>query len=147
MFLFPAVCSSEISAADYDNSIRYKNLGQFNLANRIYYLALKNDNNDIKALYGLADSFYRQHNFKDSLEWLNKVIDIDPTYKDALLLRARLYMFDKKWQFALNDYLSVNNSNPEIGDVYLELNDVYLKLGDENSANKALQDYNKLNTK
>jgi len=120
--------------------------GRYAIAERDYYMALINNDNDVLAMYGLADSSYKQNNLVEARRWLDKILVIDTMHEYARMLRGQLHLLEGQWQSALEDFLIVVNVNNTRKDVYIDLEVVYTNLGDSEMAKESLEMFNKLNT-
>ena len=58
---------------------------------KMFLQVLEIDEEDIIALYGMADIFFQQNKFQLTIENLKKVIVIDPNYSTAYLLLGKAY--------------------------------------------------------
>lgn len=64
-------------------------------------------------LLNKAKLLFDQNKLLDSLETLSKLIQINVSNSDALLLRARIHYKMQNWGDAMNDYCSVLEIDPE----------------------------------
>jgi tetratricopeptide (TPR) repeat protein len=124
-----------------------KNTGYYAKANRIYFLALRKDNADTEALYGLSDSFLRHHEYDNAEKKLNKLLAINSSHEDGLMLRAYLYALQEKWSQSIADYKTVIDMNPNRVDAYRNIKSAYTGAGDTESADAAGRMYESLKSK
>ncbi len=142
LLLLPVLLSAQ-GTPDYAKAEQLKSQGQFNQANRIYFIALRNDNKDWQALRGLADSYFRMQRWEDARQQLTQLLDVttDNTVKEeAFIRRAVIASHQQQWQAAINDYQQVIKINSKRSDIWLFMSEAYQKLG-----NKKKSDWAKVN--
>ncbi|MCW8932072.1 MAG: tetratricopeptide repeat protein [Gammaproteobacteria bacterium] len=132
------------STPDYDKAEQLKNQGAFNQANRIYFIALRDNDTDLQALEGLSDSYFRMQRWKKAKKQLTRLIKATPDNEVkelALVRRAMVFGYQKKWKKAIKDYQQVSEMNPERSDVWLSMSEAYEQLGKQKKAKKAKAEY------
>ncbi|WP_026999898.1 tetratricopeptide repeat protein [Eisenibacter elegans] len=89
-------------------------------ADQAYTAALALDETYTLAYYNRALLYFEQYNKpKASLIDLNQALALVPDYADALLLRAGIYLDQKKWTDALADYDKVLTKDHQNAQAYL----------------------------
>ena len=99
----------------------------------------ENDSNTV--LRSLNDNKVEEYNkkFKETLEYCNKAIELDPNYADAYFLRGLTYSWFKQSDKAISDYTKAIESSTIISDkawAYLNRGYEYSRMGDKENAIK-----------
>lgn len=68
-----------------------------------------------------ALEYFENQEFEKSLEILNEIIAISPTASNALKLRAKIYQKKQNWGKAINDYLIIEELEPENAEVKMNI--------------------------
>ncbi|WLN25026.1 tetratricopeptide repeat protein [Borreliella valaisiana] len=116
------------------------NLGNFK--NSEEYLGFFNDNtknpNEI-AIYNLSIAKFENNKFEESLETINKAINLNPEKIEYLYLKASINLKNKNYQNAISLYNLVIAKNPENTSAYINLAKAYEKLGNKTQAISTLE--------
>ncbi|WKC79621.1 tetratricopeptide repeat protein [Borreliella tanukii] len=116
------------------------NLGNFKKSEE--YLSFFNDNtknpNEI-AIYNLSIAKFENNKFEESLEAINKAINLNPEKNEYLYLKASINLKNKNYQNAILLYNLVIEKNPENTSAYINLAKAYEKLGNKTQAISTLE--------
>ncbi|WP_236845726.1 tetratricopeptide repeat protein, partial [Borreliella californiensis] len=111
------------------------NLGNFKQSEE--YLNFFNDNakkpNEI-AIYNLSISKFENNKLEESLEIINKAIDLNPEKSEYLYLKASINLKKGNYQNAISLYNLVIEKNPENTSAYINLAKAYEKSGNKSQA-------------
>lgn len=126
----------------------YYNLGLIYLAQKKLtvaqqYFQLAHDKNDEKigALIAMAQTYFDQSRYDECANVTFQALQIDPTSKEALWLRASAYAKNHRYQDAINDLSQITVYHPNedyINDIYLKRAQIYY---DFNQYMNAVNDY------
>lgn len=83
----------------------------------------------------------RVNDYLSAIRTLSKAISKYPTYLEAYIARGQIYIFQKKWDKALNDFKTVLRHSPKNGMGYLGQADSLKGLG---KIEKAIESYSKV---
>ncbi|WP_301409624.1 tetratricopeptide repeat protein [Borreliella tanukii] len=116
------------------------NLGNFKKSEE--YLSFFNDNtknpNEI-AIYNLSIAKFENNKLEESLEAINKAINLNPEKNEYLYLKASINLKNKNYQNAILLYNLVIEKNPENTSAYINLAKAYEKLGNKTQAISTLE--------
>ncbi|WP_235684930.1 tetratricopeptide repeat protein, partial [Borreliella yangtzensis] len=116
------------------------NLGNFK--NSEEYLGFFNDNtkkpNEV-AIYNLSIAKFENNKFEESLETINKAINLNPEKIEYLYLKASINLKNKNYPNAISLYNLVIAKNPENTSAYINLAKAYEKLGNKTQAISTLE--------
>ncbi|MBW5382870.1 tetratricopeptide repeat protein [Brachyspira pilosicoli] len=125
---------------DYNSVIKY-NLEIIKLYGDIKNIKDKNHiNNYAGAFYNIGTAKYELKDYDESIEYLNKAIEINPYFSIAYVYRGIAYYQLGKYKDALKDYNEAIDLNFNNEYAYTNRGLVKEKLGDDKGA---LEDYNK----
>lgn len=142
------LCSPIYALAETSNvQVANQYLDEGNSYKALYYyqLALSHDKRSTEALYGIASIEHQKGQHKNALSRLNTLRDINPDHIEMLILRARIYTLQSRWEKALKDLKAAEVLDTESTEVQLALDNVYTSMGDNVAARKTLDRYNELN--
>ncbi|KEO62177.1 tetratricopeptide repeat protein [Borreliella garinii] len=116
------------------------NLGNFKKSEE--YLSFFNDNtkkpNEI-AIYNLSIAKFENNKLEESLEIINKAINLNPEKSEYLYLKASINLKNENYQNAISLYSSVIEKNPENTSAYINLAKAYEKSGNKTQAISTLE--------
>ncbi|AEL18395.1 tetratricopeptide repeat family protein [Borreliella bissettiae DN127] len=116
------------------------NLGNFKQSEE--YLNFFNANakkpNEI-AIYNLSISKFENNKLEESLEIINKAIDLNPEKSEYLYLKASINLKKGNYQNAISLYNLVIEKNPENTSAYINLAKAYEKSGNKSQAISTLE--------
>ncbi|AZA26908.1 tetratricopeptide repeat protein [Borreliella bavariensis] len=116
------------------------NLGNFKKSEE--YLSFFNDNakkpNEI-AIYNLSIAKFENNKLEESLEIINKALNLNPEKSEYLYLKASINLKNENYQNAISLYSSVIEKNPENTSAYINLAKAYEKLGNKAQAISTLE--------
>ncbi|QFI14350.1 tetratricopeptide repeat protein [Borrelia sp. CA_690] len=116
------------------------NLGNFKQSEE--YLSFFNDNaktpNDI-AIYNLAIAKFENNKLEESLEAINKAINLNPEKSEYLYLKASINLKNENYKNAIPLYSLVIEKNPENISAYINLAKAYEKSGNQTQAISTLE--------
>ncbi|WNY65683.1 tetratricopeptide repeat protein [Borreliella andersonii] len=116
------------------------NLGNFKQSEE--YLNLFNANakepNEI-AIYNLSIAKFENNKLEESLEIINKAIDLNPEKSEYLYLKASINLKKGNYQNAISLYNLVIEKNPENTSAHINLAKAYEKSGNKNQAISTLE--------
>ncbi len=126
------------------NANKERILGNYDLAETLFYQALKLDPNSAASMYELANIYTFQNNKRQALYYSRKAASIDPQNVWYQLQFANCLKDNKQFGSVIAVYERLVKNNPENFDFYYELANAYLvvgKLGD------AIKVYDKIESK
>ncbi|PRR16367.1 tetratricopeptide repeat protein [Borreliella burgdorferi] len=116
------------------------NLGNFKQSEE--YLNFFNANakkpNEI-AIYNLSIAKFENNKLEESLETINKAIDLNPEKSEYLYLKASINLKKENYQNAISLYSLVIEKNPENTSAYINLAKAYEKSGNKSQAISTLE--------
>ncbi|AJY72205.1 tetratricopeptide repeat protein [Borreliella afzelii] len=116
------------------------NLGNFKKSEE--YLGFFNDNvkkpNEI-AIYNLSIAKFENNKLEESLEIINKAINLNPEKSEYLYLKASINLKNENYQNAIPLYNLVIEKNPENISAYINLAKAYEKSGNKTQAISTLE--------
>nr|WP_267517698.1 tetratricopeptide repeat protein [Borreliella garinii] len=116
------------------------NLGNFKKSEE--YLSFFNDNtkkpNEI-AIYNLSIAKFENNKLEESLEIINKALNLNPEKSEYLYLKASINLKNENYQNAISLYRSVIEKNPENTSAYINLAKAYEKSGNKAQAISTLE--------
>ncbi|PRR36580.1 cell surface protein [Borreliella burgdorferi] len=116
------------------------NLGNFKQSEK--YLNFFNANakkpNEI-AIYNLSIAKFENNKLEESLETINKAIDLNPEKSEYLYLKASINLKKGNYQNAISLYSLVIEKNPENTSAYINLAKAYEKSGNKSQAISTLE--------
>ncbi|EEF82626.1 tetratricopeptide repeat protein [Borreliella burgdorferi] len=116
------------------------NLGNFKQSEE--YLNFFNANakkpNEI-AIYNLSIAKFENNKLEESLETINKAIDLNPEKIEYLYLKASINLKKENYQNAISLYSLVIEKNPENTSAYINLAKAYEKSGNKSQAISTLE--------
>nr|WP_267507770.1 tetratricopeptide repeat protein [Borreliella garinii] len=116
------------------------NLGNFKESEE--YLGFFNDNtkkpNEI-AIYNLSIAKFENNKLEESLETINKAINLNPEKSEYLYLKASINLKNENYPNAISLYSSVIEKNPENTSAYINLAKAYEKSGNKAQAISTLE--------
>nr|WP_267508219.1 tetratricopeptide repeat protein [Borreliella bavariensis] len=116
------------------------NLGNFKKSEE--YLSFFNDNakkpNEI-AIYNLSIAKFENNKLEESLEIINKALNLNPEKSEYLYLKASINLKNENYQNAISLYSSVIEKNPENTSAYINLAKAYEKSGNRAQAISTLE--------
>nr|WP_267510014.1 tetratricopeptide repeat protein [Borreliella garinii] len=116
------------------------NLGNFKESEE--YLGFFNDNtkkpNEI-AIYNLSIAKFENNKLEESLEIINKAINLNPEKSEYLYLKASINLKNENYPNAISLYSSVIEKNPENTSAYINLAKAYEKSGNKTQAISTLE--------
>ncbi|AJA90041.1 cell surface protein [Borreliella chilensis] len=116
------------------------NLGNFKKSEE--YLSFFNENakkhNEI-AIYNLSIAKFENNKLEESLETINKAINLNPEKSEYLYLKASINLKNKNYQNAMSLYSLVIEKNPENISAYINLAKAYEKTGNKTLAISTLE--------
>nr|WP_307888670.1 tetratricopeptide repeat protein [Borreliella garinii] len=116
------------------------NLGNFKESEE--YLGFFNDNtkkpNEI-AIYNLSIAKFENNKLEESLEIINKAINLNPKKSEYLYLKASINLKKENYPNAISLYSSVIEKNPENTSAYINLAKAYEKSGNKAQAISTLE--------
>ncbi|EEH00328.1 FF domain protein [Borreliella finlandensis] len=116
------------------------NLGNFKQSEE--YLNFFNANakkpNEI-AIYNLSIAKFENNKLEESLETINKAIDLNPEKSEYLYLKASINLKKENYQNAIPLYSLVIKKNPENTSAYINLAKAYEKSGNKSQAISTLE--------
>nr|WP_267916156.1 tetratricopeptide repeat protein [Borreliella garinii] len=116
------------------------NLGNFKESEE--YLGFFNDNtkkpNEI-AIYNLSIAKFENNKLEESLEIINKAINLNPEKSEYLYLKASINLKNENYPNAISLYSSVIEKNPENTSAYINLAKAYEKSGNKGQAISTLE--------
>nr|WP_267914126.1 tetratricopeptide repeat protein [Borreliella garinii] len=116
------------------------NLGNFKESEE--YLGFFNDNtkkpNEI-AIYNLSIAKFENNKLEESLEIINKAINLNPEKSEYLYLKASINLKKENYPNAISLYSSVIEKNPENTSAYINLAKAYEKSGNKAQAISTLE--------
>ncbi|WP_215537008.1 tetratricopeptide repeat protein [Borreliella bavariensis] len=116
------------------------NLGNFKKSEE--YLSFFNDNakkpNEI-AIYNLSIAKFENNKLEESLEIINKALNLNPEKSEYLYLKASINLKNENYQNAISLYSSVIEKNPENTSAYINLAKAYEKSGNKAQAISTLE--------
>ncbi|WP_210381920.1 tetratricopeptide repeat protein, partial [Borreliella garinii] len=116
------------------------NLGNFKESEG--YLGFFNDNtkklNEI-AIYNLSIAKFENNKLEESLEIINKAINLNPEKSEYLYLKASINLKNENYPNAISLYSSVIEKNPENTSAYINLAKAYEKSGNKAQAISTLE--------
>ncbi|QXG43938.1 tetratricopeptide repeat protein [Borreliella burgdorferi] len=116
------------------------NLGNFKQSEE--YLNFFNANakkpNEI-AIYNLSIAKFENNKLEESLETINKAIDLNPEKSEYLYLKASINIKKENYQNAISLYSLVIEKNPENTSAYINLAKAYEKSGNKSQAISTLE--------
>nr|WP_267509019.1 tetratricopeptide repeat protein [Borreliella garinii] len=116
------------------------NLGNFKESEE--YLSFFNDNtknpNEI-AIYNLSIAKFENNKLEESLEIINKAINLNPKKSEYLYLKASINLKKENYPNAISLYSSVIEKNPENTSAYINLAKAYEKSGNKAQAISTLE--------
>ncbi len=116
------------------------NLGNFEKSEE--YLGFFNDNvkkpNEI-AIYNLSIAKFENNKLEESLEIINKAINLNPEKSEYLYLKASINLKNENYQNAIPLYNLVIEKNPENISAYINLAKAYEKSGNKTQAISTLE--------
>ncbi|WKC77782.1 tetratricopeptide repeat protein [Borreliella turdi] len=116
------------------------NLGNFKKSEE--YLGFFYDNtktpNEI-AIYNLSIAKFENNKLKESLEIINKAINLNPEKSEYLYLKASINLKNENYQNAISLYSLVIEKNPENISAYINLAKAYEKSGNKTQAISTLE--------
>ncbi|WKC86055.1 tetratricopeptide repeat protein [Borreliella lanei] len=116
------------------------NLGNFKQSEE--YLNFFNNNakkpNEI-AIYNLSIAKFENNKLEESLETINKAIDLNPEKSEYLYLKASINLKKGNYQNAISLYNLVIEKNPENTSAYINLAKAYEKSGNKSQAISTLE--------
>ncbi|WNZ72422.1 tetratricopeptide repeat protein [Borreliella garinii] len=116
------------------------NLGNFKESEG--YLGFFNDNtkkpNEI-AIYNLSIAKFENNKLEESLETINKAINLNPEKSEYLYLKASINLKNENYPNAISLYSSVIEKNPENTSAYINLAKAYEKSGNKAQAISTLE--------
>ncbi|WP_210360073.1 tetratricopeptide repeat protein [Borreliella garinii] len=116
------------------------NLGNFKESEE--YLGFFNDNtkkpNEI-AIYNLSIAKFENNKLEESLEIINKAINLNPEKSEYLYLKASINLKNENYPNAISLYSSVIEKNPENTSAYINLAKAYEKSGNKAQAISTLE--------
>ncbi|WP_458321984.1 surface-located membrane protein Lmp1 [Borreliella burgdorferi] len=116
------------------------NLGNFKQSEE--YLNFFNANakkpNEI-AIYNLSIAKFENNKLEESLETINKAIDLNPEKSEYLYLKASINLKKGNYQNAISLYSLVIEKNPENTSAYINLAKAYEKSGNKSQAISTLE--------
>ncbi|WPM06090.1 tetratricopeptide repeat protein [Borreliella sinica] len=136
------------NAYDLDKKLNYalkagivsNNLGNFKKSEE--YLSFFNDNsknpNEI-AIYNLSIAKFENNKLEESLETINKAINLNPEKSEYLYLKASINLKNENYLNAISLYNLVIEKNPENTSAYINLAKAYEKSGNKNQAISTLE--------
>ncbi|SCW33439.1 Tetratricopeptide repeat-containing protein, partial [Borreliella japonica] len=136
------------NAYDLDKKLNYalkagivsNNLGNFKKSEE--YLSFFNDNakkpNEI-AIYNLSIAKFENNKLEESLEIINKAINLNPEKSEYLYLKASINFKTENYRNAISLYNLVLEKNPENTSAYINLAKAYEKSGNRTQAISTLE--------
>ncbi|WP_215540252.1 tetratricopeptide repeat protein [Borreliella bavariensis] len=116
------------------------NLGNFKKSEE--YLSFFNDNakkpNEI-AIYNLSIAKFENNKLEESLEIINKALNLNPEKSEYLYLKASINLKNENYQNAISLYSSVIEKNPKNTSAYINLAKAYEKSGNRAQAISTLE--------
>jgi tetratricopeptide (TPR) repeat protein len=85
-----------------------------------------------------------QHQVKDGLEYIRKSVDLQPRFVQGLKMWARLVSREGRWAEAARAYEKAVAVDPRDRQLFYLLSVAYRKLGDDQKADSALVEYQRL---
>lgn len=78
--------------------------------------------------------YFNLGRFKEAIADFNTSIELDPDYTYAYFSRAKMHMYGKKWELAINDFEQANKNSVALQDVHWEcrrlLSKCYVEVND-----------------
>jgi Tfp pilus assembly protein PilF len=86
-------------------------------AREYFEKALKYDQQNVEALYGMALSYANLRQYKQAVPWFDQAIEIKPDYMDAIYGRGQAYYYMGELRLACEDwYAAYDLGKPNITD-------------------------------
>jgi len=101
--------------------------------------ALKLDKSNCDYLYQLALIYKRTNRINESIEVCTKILDAFPTDQSTLLLRSGIYLNQKEYKLAIEDYKKIRLKEKNKSTIYNNIGFCYSKSGDLGRAKTYLQ--------
>ena len=113
-------------------------IGELDLAASLYKQAIKIDEKNSEANFGLADLAVRKKDYKNAETYLAKVLSIDSKSSKAALALAAVYLLDKDKTKAKKQLEMAISNDPSSIDARFMMSNIYLSDKDYVSAKKTI---------
>ncbi len=104
------------------------------IAETYYRNALKTNSNSVNAMHSLAYYLQNHNKINDAIDLYNKIILTDKNYEPAYLNTGILYLEQKNYKEAVNNFKILSSINPKSHLAYYFMGVSYEALGDKRSA-------------
>lgn len=96
-------------------------------AQRHFNVLLKEQPENIPSLIGLASTYTFQQDFTNSFKYINEALRIDPTYRDAYIMKGTNYRLLNKPDLMKSSYETAIQQDPTFHEAYTILGSIYLQ--------------------
>lgn len=93
-------------------------LKEYSEAIELYNYVLKFKHHGYKELYYLSEMYYNAENNIRALKNINKALKINSNNKDLYILRGKIYLASKLYQYAINDFTMALDFDYQNAEVY-----------------------------
>ncbi len=116
----------EKGEVDYTKGLIYAFIGNDNLAEENFIVAIKKEKDNISFHLTLAEYYYLQEKYEKSRNIYKRILKIDAFNEEALLGMARIYRMRKDYEEAIRYYKMVLDMNPQIVEARMGINNIMM---------------------
>lgn len=102
-----------------------KSRGFYKHAIEAFYKALEIDNSSLELLLEIADLYYLMGNIERSIEYIEQILDKEPTHIESLKLLKKIFEDKKAWQEAeqtAKNIYCISNAPEDLAEIFKLLN-------------------------